>query len=854
MNAVEIFPWSESFNIGLPAIDAQHQHLVELLNALARQSILQEQRLDAEQLLQELVAYTVYHFQTEEGVWHAHFPDNELERLHRAEHEAFILKVQALTAERQSDPELFFADARAFLTQWLAAHILQSDRNLGLIVLGLQDGLSFPEARLRAEKIMSSSHRLLISLVLSTYEKLSGVALELMREIEQGKQIGEKLAYSQAQLKATLDSSSDLVWTVDIDNFALTMLNRGLQQYCERQGHPPVALGTLPEALFPGQAEIWRALYRRAISEGAFSCEHELLAEQRTLVLSIAPVIGEGRSTPYCIAVFARDITNNRRIERALRNSYESLRSILDTTLDGFWHSDGEGRLLEVNPTYCQLSGYSREELLQLRIPDLDANAQPGFVNERIDYLMAHGREQFETLHRRKDGSLWPVEVSTTYLAVDGGQIFVFMRDISARNRSKAELEQYQQQLEQLVEKRTQALVVAKDAAEAANRAKSSFLANMSHEIRTPLNAISGMAHLIRREGISARQAGYLDKLEDASSHLLNIINAVLDLSKIEADKLLIDEIDLNIGQLLEIVASMLQHKARAKNLSLHCEVPPLPSRLRGDPTRLQQALLNYASNALKFTEQGSIILRVDTLEERPDDLLLRFSVSDTGIGIPQETLPKLFSAFEQADNGTTRKYGGTGLGLAITRKLAELMGGSAGATSTLGLGSCFWFTARLKRASTAVHELSPSANVDAAPLLRRDFAGRHLLVAEDDPINREITLILLEDAGLTADIAEDGVQAVRLATENHYDLILMDMQMPNLDGLEAARRIRQLPQYARVPILAMTANAFVEDRRRCLAAGMNDFITKPVAPDALFAKLLAVLSEAESTPEEPAH
>ena len=405
------------------------------------------------------------------------------------------------------------------------------------------------------------------------------------------------------------------------------------------------------------------------------------------------------------------------------------------------------------------------------------------------------------------------------------------------------ELEVHRHHLELLVHERTAELSVAKEAAEAASRAKSAFLANMSHELRTPMNAIMGMTEIVRRKSTDALVKERLDKVTEASRHLLSIIDDILDLSKIEAERLTLESLPFRLTEVLGRIQSLLGQKIADKRLRLVLDTPDeiLRMPLLGDASRIGQILLNLLGNAVKFTDHGSITLSIAVLERNDRESLLRFAVSDTGIGIPADVQQRIFLPFEQADGSMTRKYGGTGLGLAICRMLIRMMNGRIGVSSQPASGSTFWFEIAVSDASDAALLPRPGAAPLAESTLKTHYANQRVLLVEDDADNMEVTRLLLEEAGLSVDLAWDGAQALTMASRNDYRLILMDMQIPLMTGLEATQAIRAQADRRRasVPIVALTAFALDSDRQSCLQAGMDDFISKPVDPPVLFSSVL---------------
>jgi PAS domain S-box-containing protein len=840
--------------------------------------------------------------------------------------------------------------------------------------------------------------------------------LGIVSDISERRRVAQALADSADLVQAVEDSVLDQLAVLAPDG-GIVAINEAWRQRCAaggvplpggrvqlREGHNYLEALDAAAAHRPGPGDAGAttrpdaaaAAVREVISgstehfEGEYACEVDGVPVWH--VMRVTPLRGRAGGA----VVMHTDISERKRIEQALQGSERLYRSIITALSEGVMTFDPEARLLACNPAaerMLALAGADWREghwhWRELAMVDTEGRLLPPDALPLARVLSTGQAVRGLVLGAtsRRGNTLW-LRVNAEPVAGPGGEgvssVVISFTDITERRRQRQELDRHRHHLEELVEARTSeirqaqvqlqalngALTEARDRADTANRAKSAFLANMSHEIRTPMNAIIGLAHLLQRDLPDPVAQERLGKLGGAAQHLLEVINDILDLSKIESGKLVLEEAPIVLPALMQRCCDLVVERARDKGLELVISLDGLPAQVRGDATRLSQALLNLLSNAVKFTDAGWVCLRGELIDSAAGNHRLHFEVVDTGVGIEPAARERMFQVFEQGDSSTTRRYGGTGLGLAITRRLVEMMGGEIGVDSRPDQGSRFWFTARLGADDETASEALPPALqglrvllVDDLPLardavgtmLRRDgievvacdstsaaeavltgsigfdlwlldadmpdgggaqalarltahhraapavlltpgdatalaaqaradgfagvlakpvsqgplraalsealglglpgaqaperagplqrlrqlHAGTRILVAEDNLVNQEVARQLLLLAGLEVDLASDGEQALRMLAEQAYAMVLMDVQMPGMDGLEATRIIRRQARWASLPIVAMTANALSEDREQCLLAGMDDHVGKPVNPERLYATLL---------------
>ncbi|MDD5456887.1 MAG: response regulator [Candidatus Margulisbacteria bacterium] len=536
----------------------------------------------------------------------------------------------------------------------------------------------------------------------------------------------------------------------------------------------------------------------------------------------------------------------------ALKESEEKFRAITSSAKDAIIIIDPEEKIEYWNDAAEKMFGYKEKEMIGqslhkiLLLDDMHKNYLATFLGDGVSSDHYSEGKTFEVLASRADSHLLPVEISLSLANIkDKKHGAGFIRDISERKRVEAEIKQHKDHLEDLVVARTTALLemneqltASKEKAETASTAKSEFLANMSHEIRTPINGIIGLSGLLLDSNLSEEQLDQVQMISFSADSLLNLINDILDFSKIEAGQMNLENIAYDLRFIIEFTIESLKYLAKEKNLSLTFNIDEnIPKYLISDPERLKQIILNLCYNAIKFTETGGVVLNCQ-VEDRPspDEIMLHFSISDTGIGIAPDKTELIFESFRQSDSSVTRKYGGTGLGLTICQRLTQIMGGNIWVESTLGVGSTFHFTIKCR-----VPDEEQMKQIDAEKNKSADSTVMnkkiHILLVEDHPINQKMGMKMLEKNGYLVSLAPNGVEAVDLCREKNYDIVLMDVQMPVMDGVKATQIIREYEKQTgqHVPIIAVTANAMKGDREKYLEAGMDDYIAKPIRREDLY-------------------
>ncbi len=976
MQAIDIFPWNDSFETGLTDIDQQHRQLVALLNLLASQVAYKSDGAQLRHILDELMRYTVYHFQTEEHIWHSHVAGTEEEIRHRQVHAGFIDTIRGLIDQQSVRPlDELVQETLAFLASWLASHILESDKRMAFTVQAIQAGLPPDQARRQAAERMSGETQTWINLILTIYRTLATNTVNLMREIARHKVANDALSASEVRYHATIDAAP-VPMALNDDSGNITYLNAAFTHafgythddiptlrawwnhaypdpdYCRhvitawterlekskregtafvplevrlltkdgrqrtvmasasslnavadrlhlvtlyditereqaeqrlRESHlllqtvinnvpmrvfwkdrdlrylgcnPPFARDagkSSPEELlgkddyqmgWSAQAGLYQADDRSVMDSGHAKLSYEepqTTPDGATIWLQTAkvPLRNVANEIIGVVGVYD-DITERKLAQDSLRQSQERLRLALSAARQEWFDVTVETGDVNVGPTYAQLLGYEPDEFetnLDNWLAHVHPDDRPGLLALFADGHPTDQTVEVEYRRMTKSGDwIWFHAVGKVIERDARGypnRIAGINMDVTERKRAEEELARHRQNLENLVEERTQQLMEAKSAAEAANVAKSAFLANMSHEIRTPLNAVIGMAELILHSRLSPRQRDYVSKIRIAGRTLLDTLNDILDFSKIEAGRLELEDIPFRLEQVVANAFLLVERTALEKGVELLFDVRPasaglLRQRLRGDPLRIGQVLANLLSNAVKFTPSGHVSLCIDGKPADDGRHLVSLTVEDTGIGMRPEQIEFLFDDFVQADGATTRQYGGTGLGLAIVRRLVEAMGGEIRVQSAPRAGSRFQIQIPLTRDGG-----EPASPPPPLPPMR-------VLIAEDYPEARLALIDLLNIEGI------DDVEAVSSggevmaclraarATDRPYDLMFLDWSLPDLDGGAIMRALGEQPELVPAHIALMSVPRTLGEDVAELRPGGLHFCDRPLLPGTL--------------------
>jgi PAS domain S-box-containing protein len=649
-----------------------------------------------------------------------------------------------------------------------------------------------------------------------------------------------KLAENEARHKAShlsalIETLPDLVWLKDPEGVYLGC-NRKFERFFGAKEEEIIGK-TDYDFVDKELADLFREKDRIAVEAGGPSSNEEEVTYaddgHREVVDVIKTPMYDSQGALVGVLGVSRDITERKRFEIALQETLETYQAAINTSVLGFWVVDPQGFLVETNDAYVELSGYSRDELLKMRIPDLDALEKPEETKARIEKIIAIGHGRFRSKHRRKDGGIWPVEVVTTFSPVHGGRFFVFIEDLTEKMKAEELLSHYQNNLEHLIKERTAELELARNEADRANKIKSEFLANMSHEIRTPMNAILGFSELaLLDNSLPDKVNAYLQKINIATSSLLCLVNEILDISKLESGKLEIEKICFKLKDPVNEAVQLFEHQAKEKSLNLEVKYAEvLPDCVWGDPTRLRQILVNLVSNAIKFTHHGHVLISCQ-LADNAD--FIQFNVVDTGIGMTQEQLEKVFDLFSQADTSTTRLFGGTGLGTCISRRLVELMDGQIRFESVVDKGTTVTFEVKLPEAKcqivTCINDQHDGTE-NVAHEKTGGLQGRVLLV-EDNIFNQQLISQQLATFGVKTDFAENGQVAEELLNKGGYKIVISDISMPVMNGYELVARVREEEKIkgTRITMVAMTANAMSGEKNKCLELGFDDYCAKPIS------------------------